>query len=1570
MQSTSRSKNTWRGGWFPIGLCLLLSIALVLGLCSGVVSLRSDGTRPNIALSTWSGTFSTYGPGEQWGGANPAEHCVSCTATDLIGMDTARSIQSHQSVAPATGDFSSDRTLFSLPTAAGTFGVSLSYDQQRSFSEALDPSAKNYTYSHPGPFGWGWQSSLNVSLINNTPTGTITVNEANGSQVRFADIGTAAVDIHSDGCPAGDYQDFQKYTVPGSTAAFCAPSRVDAQVGTNTALGSYQFDQSGGSTVQIFNSMGELTAEGNLQNPRAIGFRYGVTPGTTGCPTTGEANCTFETDNVSGRHIVAEVDGYGLVQEVWDPMSREYQMTYTDGQGNLNTVMDPLGDTTHYGYAVTNPTSAYKHEVTSITDPNGYAEHVTYVTGMVTSTSDPYASTTHYSYNNTHCGTLTGCFQPGTSQTTTISYPDGETDVDSYFDSVLTVNCYGGNTVCSGALTWAFNYNFPTPTNQNGWTVETVVMPKTSTEVDPTITTDAAGNVVSYTDPNGNTSNTMYNDSGSHDLNELCWSAAPGVAVPTNATCTRAPAGSTSYSYDPNGELLSTTDPLGNATRSGYYNNGLVCWTALPTVAGGGSCTNGGSTPNGAPNGSTAYVYDSYSDNTGTYVAWGKPTVSLTSDAYNTDGQQTYAIPPDGRTHGAAGANPYETATAYYQNGRVQTVTSPQGRVTSYTYDADGHVLTESDPAGITTTTYDPDGRTCWTYRGTSAYPGAICTSGAAGPSGSTSTTAYLATTSAPVTVYNQNGHATSYQYSDPQYPTKATKVTDSMGTQIQYALYNAYGDTCLSGPVNPGTSCASYVNGDTWISTNAEGQVAQTTDPSGVVTTYTYSNPDFPTQATASKYGTRTTSYTYDADGRQVSTTDAAGNVISTAYYADSRLCWSGPVNAAPTCSSPPAATGTSTYSYYTTGKLKQMIDNYGVTGQVVDTYIYDADGNLLSATDDNRRQVSYAYNTAAEVTCIAYPVKSSPNCANSPSSTNSVVDQHYNGAGQLSATTDWLGNRVQYTTYTPQGQVGLITYPPSTSESLRYGYDNVSNLKSATYAGPALGSVANTYTYNADEQLSAVTGLGGFSSPADTYNTYKRVGKATDPTSPTTNTVDSYTYNNDGTVSSIGPAVGTTAYYSYNGVEELTSQTGAASVAYSYTADGQRCSSTPGSSATACTSSSSPSGSQYDGWTKLGELCWSGTTTSASASCSTPPAGATTYSYNGQGLRMKETPHSGSALTFTWNTVTGGGTPLNIDSGSTAYLYGPLMFGGTALVEQINFSTPTHPTASFLGSTPSGVQAMFSSAGALQEKATYTTYGKQVIQYLASGATASAFGFQGSYTDASGLIYLINRYYTPTTDQFLSVDPMLAETGQPYAFTGDDPLNFEDPLGLVLGKYYWNHTKWNIYKGTTYTKLCVGNQTHCGGPSCHGGPCYPSMPKPSVNWTALPAYAAALDNWFNEVNAAAAASYAAEHPSPSPIAVVGHAISSATSTVANDIKSWPGAGSQNPVTQWLRSDSTASCVIQGVEVAGATLATGGGDAVFLGAGGAFSTGTSDAIAGGIGFSAGCWTPPSPEDW
>ena len=44
-----------------------------------------------------------------------------------------------------------------------------------------------------------------------------------------------------------------------------------------------------------------------------------------------------------------------------------------------------------------------------------------------------------------------------------------------------------------------------------------------------------------------------------------------------------------------------------------------------------------------------------------------------------------------------------------------------------------------------------------------------------------------------------------------------------------------------------------------------------------------------------------------------------------------------------------------------------------------------------------------------------------------------------------------------------------------------------------------------------------------------------------------------------------------------------------------------------------------------------------------------------------------------------------------------------------------------------------------------------------------------------------------LVNRYYDPSTAQFLSIDPLVATTGQPYQYAGDDPVNESDASGLI---------------------------------------------------------------------------------------------------------------------------------------------------------------------------------------
>lgn len=50
----------------------------------------------------------------------------------------------------------------------------------------------------------------------------------------------------------------------------------------------------------------------------------------------------------------------------------------------------------------------------------------------------------------------------------------------------------------------------------------------------------------------------------------------------------------------------------------------------------------------------------------------------------------------------------------------------------------------------------------------------------------------------------------------------------------------------------------------------------------------------------------------------------------------------------------------------------------------------------------------------------------------------------------------------------------------------------------------------------------------------------------------------------------------------------------------------------------------------------------------------------------------------------------------------------------------------------------------------------------------------------------------HLINRYYDPTTGQFITQDLLVAITGQAYQYAGDDPVNGSDPSGLCVKVFF----------------------------------------------------------------------------------------------------------------------------------------------------------------------------------
>lgn len=149
-------------------------------------------------------------------------------------------------------------------------------------------------------------------------------------------------------------------------------------------------------------------------------------------------------------------------------------------------------------------------------------------------------------------------------------------------------------------------------------------------------------------------------------------------------------------------------------------------------------------------------------------------------------------------------------------------------------------------------------------------------------------------------------------------------------------------------------------------------------------------------------------------------------------------------------------------------------------------------------------------------------------------------------------------------------------------------------------------------------------------------------------------------------------------------------------------------------------------------------------------------------------------------------------GQTPDVIDDGAYDYIYGP----DGEPVEQVNLSTSaqeflfyTAADSSWYVTNASGGEVSFYE---------YDAYGA-----LAAGTPASEFGYAGQYSDAasisSGLVDMRARWYSPSTGSFTSVDPLVSQTLDPYGYAGGDPVNESDPAGLC--NQQGNGNGWDLF-------------------------------------------------------------------------------------------------------------------------------------------------------------------------
>ncbi|WP_430498449.1 LamG-like jellyroll fold domain-containing protein [Micromonospora trifolii] len=425
----------------------------------------------------------------------------------------------------------------------------------------------------------------------------------------------------------------------------------------------------------------------------------------------------------------------------------------------------------------------------------------------------------------------------------------------------------------------------------------------------------------------------------------------------------------TSYGYDGKGNQTSITDPLGRVTRTTFTDGTTV------------AAKDGGFAPAGLP------------------------------AAVTTPGGQTQTI-------------------TYYASGDVAEMVEPGGKVTRYTYDGLGRLLTESElttsyPAGLTTRhEYDRLGREiAETEPGvTNRVTGAIHTA-------------------RTTTVHDDDGNITEVTVSD---------LTGGDASRTERHTYNSYGQE---------STTTNGVNETTAFEYDRYGRVVKETAQDGGVTTSTYdvegnlltstvqgytgdpNNPSAPRDLV-------TTARAYDPAGRLASETDAMG--------------W------------------TTSYTYTDNGLEAKVSRTDGTRTFVVEENLYDAAGNAVSEITNNGHTVTATeYDAAGRTTASVVD----PNGLKRR--TALTYDADDNVISTVSSGPDGTVTSVSDALYDSAGRAIAETEYPSASLTpvARWKLDETSGTKAADATGNSPATAIGNVTWSTDRGGSAaLDGAGAY--------------------------------------------------------------------------------------------------------------------------------------------------------------------------------------------------------------------------------------------------------------------------------------------------------------------------------------------------------------------------------------------------------------------------------------------------------------------------------------------------------